>query len=57
VDAVWGPWRQLGLPASSLAALRVTPSHGLAGHSPVAAKEILSRLTQLADGLDQLALG
>jgi len=57
VEAVWRPWRQLGLPASSLATLRVTPSHGLAGHSPAAAKEILSRLTSLADGLNQLALG
>ncbi len=57
VEAVWRPWRQLGLPASSLAALRVTPSHGLAGHSPAAAKDALNRLTQLADGLNQLALG
>jgi len=57
VEAVWRPWRQLGLPASSLATLRVTPSHGLAGHSPVGAKEILGRLTRLTDGLNQLALG
>jgi hypothetical protein len=57
VEAVSRPWRQLGLPASQLAALRVTPSHGLAGHSPAAAKEILNRLTKLADGLNQLALG
>jgi hypothetical protein len=57
VEAVWRPWHQLGLPASSLATLRVTPSHGLAGHSPAAAKDILSRMTRLADGLNQLALG
>lgn len=57
VDTVWRPWRQLGLPASSLGAVRVTPSDGLAGYSPSVAKEVLARLTQLADGLNQLALG
>ncbi len=57
VDSVWRPWRQLGLPASSLGAVRVTPSDGLAGYSPSGAKEVLNRLTQLADGLNQLALG
>ncbi|WP_423181829.1 hypothetical protein [Arthrobacter sp. NyZ413] len=57
VDCVWRPWRQLGLPPSSLGAVRVTPSDGLAGYSPSGAKEVLTRLTQLADGLNQLALG
>jgi hypothetical protein len=57
VDTVWRPWRQLGLPASSLGAVRVTPSGGLAGYSPSGATEVLNRLTQLADGLNQLALG
>ncbi|MCZ9881018.1 uroporphyrinogen decarboxylase/cobalamine-independent methonine synthase family protein [Arthrobacter sp. B2a2-09] len=57
VDTVWRPWRQLGLPASSLGAVRVTPSDGLAGYSPSGAKEVLNRLTQIADGLNQLALG
>lgn len=57
VDAIWRPWRELGLPASSLGAVRVTPSGGLAGYSPSGAKEVLTRLTQLADGLNQLALG
>ncbi|MEV8147131.1 hypothetical protein AB0O52_03160 [Arthrobacter sp. NPDC080073] len=57
VDTVWRPWRQLGLPASSLGAVRVTPSDGLAGFSPSGAKEVLNRLTQIADGLNQLALG
>jgi hypothetical protein len=57
VENVWGPWRQLGLPASALGALRVTPSEGLAGHSPAAARNVLTRLTQVADGLNQLALG
>lgn len=55
VEAVWRPWRQLGLPASALGALRVTPSTGLERFTPSSAKEVLTRLTQVADGLDQLA--
>ena len=57
VENVWRPWRQLGLPASSLGTLRVTPSGGLAGHTPSSATAVLTRLTQVADGLNQLALG
>ncbi|MCU1547201.1 MAG: hypothetical protein JWO29_152 [Arthrobacter sp.] len=57
VDNVWRPWRQLGLPASTLSALRVTPSEGLGRHSPSSATAVLNRLTQVADGLNQLALG
>ncbi|MGY2745711.1 hypothetical protein [Arthrobacter sp. UYCu723] len=57
VETVWRPWRQLGLPASTLSALRVTPSEGLARHSPSSATAVLTRLTQVADGLNQLALG
>jgi hypothetical protein len=57
VDAVWRPWRQLGLPASSLGSVRVTPSGGLAGHTPSTATAVLARLTQVADGLNQQAHG
>jgi hypothetical protein len=57
VETVWRPWRQLGLPALSLAAVRVTPSAGLAGRTPAQATAVLGRLTQLADGLNQLAQG
>jgi hypothetical protein len=57
VDAVWRPWRQLGLPASSLGSVRVTPSGGLAGHTPSTATAVLARLTQIADGLNQQAHG
>lgn len=57
VEAIWRPWRQLGLPASALGALRVTPSTGLERFTPSAAKEVLTRLIQTADGLDQLAQG
>jgi hypothetical protein len=45
------------LPASSLRTVRVTPSAGLAGQSPATATAVLTRLTQVADGLNQLALG
>lgn len=55
VESVWRPWRELGLPASALASLRVTPSAGLAGHTPAQATAVLGRITQVADGLNQLA--
>ncbi|MHC6592506.1 uroporphyrinogen decarboxylase/cobalamine-independent methonine synthase family protein [Arthrobacter sp. C152] len=57
VDSVWRPWRQLGLSASLLGAIRVTPAAGLAGHTPAQATAVLGTLTQLADGLNQRALG
>ncbi|MEV7660996.1 hypothetical protein [Paenarthrobacter sp. NPDC089316] len=57
VESIWKPWRQLGLPASGLAGLRVTPSTGLGDFTPSAAKDVLAKLTQIADGLDQLAQG
>lgn len=57
VDALWRPWHQLGLPASSLGSVRVTPSAGLAGHTPSTATAVLARLTQVADGLNQQAHG
>jgi hypothetical protein len=57
VENVWRPWRQLGLPASALSSIRVTPSGGLAGYTPSSATAVLTRLTQVADGLNQLALG
>lgn len=57
VEAIWRPWRQLGLPPSLLAAVRVTPSAGLAAKTPAQATAVLGRLTQVADGLNQRALG
>ncbi|TLM86972.1 hypothetical protein FDW84_05945 [Pseudarthrobacter sp. NamE5] len=57
IEAVWRPWRQLGLSGTALSAVRVTPSRGLAGRTPAEAKAVLGRLTQVADGLNQLALG
>ncbi|BCW19724.1 hypothetical protein NtRootA9_24320 [Arthrobacter sp. NtRootA9] len=57
VDGVWRPWRQLGLAPSLLGSVRVTPSDGLAGLTPARAKDVLSRLTRIADGLNQQVLG
>jgi hypothetical protein len=57
VGAVWRPWRQLGLAAAGLSTVRVTPSAGLAGRTPAEATTVLGRLTQVADGLNQLAQG
>ncbi|GAA1278496.1 hypothetical protein [Arthrobacter pascens] len=56
-DAVWRPWRQLGLPAAALCTLRITPSGGLDGFTPAGATAVLTRLTHGADALNQLALG
>ncbi|HET7139170.1 MAG TPA: hypothetical protein VFI36_03325 [Arthrobacter sp.] len=55
VESVWRPWHQLGLPASSLGSIRVTPTGGLAGNTPATATAVLGRLTQVADGLNQRA--
>jgi hypothetical protein len=57
VDAVWRPWRQLGLSPDRISAIRLTPSSGLAGRTPAQATAVLGRLTQVADGLNQLAQG
>ncbi|MDR6413810.1 hypothetical protein [Pseudarthrobacter sulfonivorans] len=57
VESVWRPWHQMGLPASSLGSVRVTPAGGLAGLTPSAATAVLGRLTQVADGLNQRAHG
>lgn len=57
VESVWRPWHQVGLPASSLGSIRITPSAGLAGHTPSTATAVLGRLTQVADGLNQRAHG
>jgi hypothetical protein len=57
VESVWRPWHQMGLPASSLGSVRVTPAGGLADLTPSAATAVLGRLTQIADGLNQRAHG
>ncbi|HEX2806520.1 MAG TPA: methionine synthase [Kineosporiaceae bacterium] len=50
-DAVWTPWRRLGLSTSLLAGVVVTPACGLSGLSPVAARAALERAVQAAKEL------
>lgn len=57
VECVRRPWQQLGLPLAALGTVRITPSGGLEELAPAVAREVLTRLTQAADGLNQLALG
>jgi hypothetical protein len=57
VEAVWRPWRQLGLSPAGISAVRLTPSSGLADCTPGQATAVLGRLTQAADGLNQVAQG
>lgn len=54
VQSVMRPWRGLGLPAKQLAALRLTPSAGLAGHSPSTARAALATLTDTARALNDV---
>lgn len=57
VDSIRRPWHQLGLAAAGLSSLRVTPATGLAHLKPGEAQAVLTKLTHVADGLDQLAHG
>jgi hypothetical protein len=51
-DAVWNPWRKLGLDAALLSGVVVTPACGLAGSSPAGAR---ATLTAAKDGASALA--
>lgn len=53
VDSVLRPWRQLGLPLARLHQVRLVPAGGLAGLSPENARQVLVRLSQAADALNQ----
>lgn len=57
VDAVRGPWRAVGLEAEGLAAAVLTPTSGLAGLAPEAARAVLRRLREAADALADVAAG
>jgi methionine synthase II (cobalamin-independent) len=54
-DAVWGPWRKLGLEVGLLAGVVVTPTCGLAGTSPAAAREVVVACRQGAAALAERA--
>jgi methionine synthase II (cobalamin-independent) len=55
VDAVWSPWRALGLDQSKLASVVITPACGLAASTPVDARARLERAKQAASGLAERA--
>ncbi|MDJ0321477.1 hypothetical protein [Pseudarthrobacter sp. PS3-L1] len=57
VKALWTPWRETGLTAAALGGVRLTPAIGLDTLTPAAATQVLKRLTQAADGVNQLILG
>ncbi|MBB2900007.1 hypothetical protein FHR75_000795 [Kineococcus radiotolerans] len=51
VDAVRVPWRRVGLPATALADVVLTPAEGLAGTDPGAVRGLLTRLREAAAAL------
>ncbi|WP_432511569.1 uroporphyrinogen decarboxylase/cobalamine-independent methonine synthase family protein [Kineococcus sp. SYSU DK001] len=53
VDAVRVPWRRVGLPATGLADVVVTPVAGLAGTDPAAVRGLLTRLREAAAALEE----
>ncbi|MCC3267193.1 hypothetical protein [Arthrobacter gengyunqii] len=55
VEDVLRPWTKIGLPVNALPALRLTPAAELAEASPSSARKVLSRLTQAAEALSQVA--
>ncbi|WP_125609762.1 hypothetical protein [Specibacter cremeus] len=57
VERVMRPWNGIGLPAGSLAGLRLTPEAGLAGLSPAAARAVLARTTDTARALNDVRTG
>ena len=54
-DAVWTPWRALGLDPGRLAGVVVTPACGLAGSTPADARARLARVRQVAEALAERA--
>jgi hypothetical protein len=54
-DAVWTPWRTLGLDSARLASVVLTPACGLAGSSPGEARARLGRVRQAAEALAERA--
>jgi hypothetical protein len=54
-DAVWTPWRALGLDRARLASVVVTPACGLAGSAPADARARLRRAREAAQALAERA--
>lgn len=55
VEDVLRPWAKIGLSPDRLPALRLMPAADLAAVSPSSARKILTRLTQTAEALSQVA--
>ncbi|GAA0322054.1 methionine synthase [Kineococcus aurantiacus] len=53
VDAVRLPWRRVGLPATALADVVLTPATGLADTDPAAVRGLLTRLREAAAALEE----
>ncbi|WP_139318622.1 hypothetical protein [Kocuria sp. CNJ-770] len=53
--AVWGIWRDLGLPAAALDRVRITPREDLLALGPDGVREVLSRVTGTASALARTA--
>ncbi|PRY11800.1 hypothetical protein CLV37_11299 [Kineococcus rhizosphaerae] len=53
VDAVRLPWRRVGLPATALADVVLTPVSGLADTDPAAVRGLLTRLREAAAALEE----
>lgn len=53
VDTVRLPWRRIGLPATALAQIVLTPVAGLAGTDPAALRPRFSRLREAATALEE----
>lgn len=57
VERLLTSWRELGLPLADLVTLTVTPSCGLAGSTPEAARAMTVTTTQVAARLAEAAVG
>lgn len=54
-ERVHRPWRTVGLPATGLADVVLTPTCGLAGLAPPAVRAVLTRTREAAAALAELA--
>jgi methionine synthase II (cobalamin-independent) len=55
VESLTGAWKRVGLPASGLSSVTVSPTCGLAGASPTQARAVLDRTIDTARALAEVA--
>lgn len=53
-EAIWRPWRGVGLPAQQMGALRLFEAADLTEVSPAAAQKVLGELTDVIDAIQEL---